>query len=101
MGDKYYDISKVYYSLIGNYDSFNRRKFKLYVDNYSVEIMMDNIYPEGGENIFKLNFHSKMKKIEIIHSLIWLSLSGYVKDDVDSILASFYNGIYWMNRALD
>ena len=54
MGDKYYDISKVYYSLIGNYDSFNRRKFKLYVDNYSVEIMMDNIYPEGGENIFKL-----------------------------------------------
>ena len=101
MGDKYYDISKVYYSLIGNYDSFNRRKFKLYVDNYSVEIMMDNIYPEGGENIFKLHFHSKMKKIEIIHSLIWLSLSGYVKDDVDSILASFYNGIYWMNRALD
>ena len=51
--------------------------------------------------LFKDYFKSKIKNIEIIHSLIWLSLSGYVKDDIDSILASFYNGIYWMNRALD
>ena len=33
LGDKYYDYSKVYYSLIGNYDLFNRRKFKLYIDS--------------------------------------------------------------------
>ena len=101
LGDKYYDYSKVYYSLVGNYDLFNRRKFKLYVDNYSVEIMMDNIYPDGADKIFKSHFRKDIKKIEIIHSLIWLSLSGYVKDDIDSILASFYNGIYWMNKALN
>ncbi len=101
LGDKFYDFSKVYYSLVGNYDSFNRRKFKLYVDNYSIEIMMDNIYPNGIEKIFKSHFKKDIKRIEIIHSLIWLSLSGYVKDDIDSILASFYNGIYWMNRALN
>lgn len=101
MGDKYYDFSKVYYSLIGNYDSFNRRKFKLYIDNYSVEIMIDNIYPKGAENLFKSYFKKKINNIEIIHSLIWLSLSGYVKDDLDSIIASFYNGIYWLNKALD
>ena len=101
MGDKYYDFSKLYYSLVGNYDSFNRRKFKLYVDNYSVEIMMDSIYPKGAENLFKSHFKKKINNIEIIHSLIWLSLSGYVKDDIDSIIASFYNGIYWLNKALD
>ena len=101
LGDKYYDFSKVYYSLIGNYDSFNRRKFKLYVDNYSVEIMMDNIYPNNADEIFKSEFKKDIKKIEVIHALIWLSLSGYVKDDIDSILASFYNGIYWMNKALN
>ena len=101
LGDRYYDFSKIYYSLIGNYDLFNRRKFKLYVDNYSVEIMMDNIYTNGADKIFKSHFRKDIRKIEIIHSLIWLSLSGYVKDDIDSILASFYNGIFWMNRALD
>ena len=100
LGDRFYDFSKVYYSLVGNYDLFNRRKFKLYIDNYSIEIMMDNIYPEGAEKIFKSHFKKDISKIEIIHSLIWLSLSGYVKDDIDSILASFYNGIYWMNKAL-
>ena len=99
-GDKFYDISKFYYSVVGNYDFFNRRKFKLYVDNNSIEIMMDNIYPDGVENIFKERFKSDFHKIQIIHALIWLSLSGYVKDDIDSILASFYNGLYWLNKAL-
>jgi hypothetical protein len=101
MGDKFYDISKVYYSAVGNYDLFNRRKFKLYIDNYSIEIMMDNIYPKNAVYLFKEYYKSKFKNIEIIHSLIWLSLSGYVKDDIDSILASFYNGLYWMNKAID
>ena len=99
-GDKFYDISKFYYSVIGNYDFFNRRKFKLYADNQSVEIMMDNFYPNGAENIFKERFKSDFQKIQIIHALIWLSLSGYVKDDIDSILGSFYNGLYWLNKAI-
>ena len=101
LGDKNYDISKIYYSVIGNYDLFNRRKFKLYVDSCSIEILMDNIYPKNSADIFKSHFSKDLKRIEIIHSLIWLSLSGYVKDDIDSIIASFYNGIYWLNRALE
>ena len=63
---------------------------------------MDNPYPKVGEDTFRAHFsNANLKKIEIIHALIWLSLSGYVKDDIDSILASFYYGIYWMNQALD
>ena len=100
-GDKNYDIAKVYYSVVGNYDLFNRRKFKLYVDNCNIEILTDNIYPNNSDDIFKSHFSDDIKRIEIIHALIWLSLSGYVKDDIDSIIASFYNGIYWLNRALD
>ena len=63
--------------------------------------MMDNIYPKGAEGIFSSYFKRDLSKIKLIHALIWLSLSGYVKDDIDSILASFYNGIYWMNEALN
>ena len=47
-----YDISKIYYSVIGNYDLFNRRKFKLYVDNCNIEILMDNIYTKNIGDIF-------------------------------------------------
>ena len=61
---------------------------------------MDDFYPKGAEDIFKEKFKSNFNKIQIIHSLIWLSLSGYVKDDIDSILASFYNGLYWLNKSL-
>ena len=52
LGDANYDISKIYYSVIGNYDLFNRRKFKLYVDNCNIEILMDNIYPKNIGDIF-------------------------------------------------
>mgnify|MGYP001171676453 FL=1 len=62
--------------------------------------MMDNFYPSGAENIFKEKFKSDFQKIQIIHALIWLSLSGYVKDDIDSILGSFYSGIFWLNKAI-
>ena len=100
-GDVNYDFSKVYYSAIGNYDFFNRRKFKLYIDNFSVEILLDNILHYDVSDIFKNYSKENYNKIKILHGLIWLSLSGYVKDDIDSILASFYNGLYWLNKALD
>ena len=100
-GDVNYDFSKVYYSAIGNYDFFNRRKFKLYIDNFSVEILLDNILHYDVSDIFKNYSKENYNKIKILHGLIWLSLSGYVKDDIDSILGSFYNGLYWLNKALD
>ena len=42
--------------------------------------MMDNIYPNGAEKIFNSHF-KRYKKLKL-YVLIWLSLSGYVKDDM-------------------
>ena len=49
------------------------------------------------------DYEKKLKdlyKIEILHGLIWLTLSGYVKDDIDSVIGSFYNGLFWLEEGL-
>jgi thiamine kinase-like enzyme len=99
-GDPYYDFAKVYYSAVGGYDNFNRRKFKLHIDEDTVEILMEKSdFSKTAIAIFENQFSDKMKQIKIIHGLIWLALSGYAKDDIDSIIASFYNGLYWLEDA--
>jgi len=42
----------------------------------------------------------QMANIELLHGLIWLALSGYAKDDIDSVIGSFYLGLYWLNRGI-
>lgn len=99
-GDPLYDFAKVYYSAVGGYDTFNQRKFKLHIDNDTCEILM----PEPdcarvAQDVFE-ELLSDMVNIELLHGLIWLSLSGYAKDDIDSIIGSFYNGLFWLNRGI-
>jgi len=96
-GDPFYDFAKVYFSAIGNYDKYNRKKFKLYINDTSIEIMMEkNIFEDVSKEIFAEYFGSDLKKIEIIHALIWIGMSGYAIDDLDSILAAHYLGLYWL-----
>jgi hypothetical protein len=80
---------------------FNRRKFKLHVDSETVEILHE---PTGFENvaedIFTEHFSKDIDKIKILHGLIWLSLSGYAKDDIDSVIGSFYLGLYHLEQGL-
>jgi len=100
-GDPDYDFAKVYYSAVGGYDAFNRRKFKLYIDDETVEIIQSE--PETCKvavELFKEFFPEQLRKIKILHGLIWLALSGYVRDDIDSIIGSFYNGLYWLEDGL-
>lgn len=100
-GDRWYDFAKVYYSAIGGYDLFNRRKFKLYLDQETVEILLEEpVMALTARPIFQEFFGAELPRIEILHGLIWLSLTGYVKDDIDSIIASFYLGLYWLEQGL-
>jgi GTP:adenosylcobinamide-phosphate guanylyltransferase len=102
MGDPLYDYAKVYYSAVGGYDLFNRRKFKLHIDGESIEIIMpDPYFARQAEKIFSEYFDAELGKIKIIHGLLWLALSGYAKDDIDSIIGSFYNGLYWLEDSVD
>lgn len=97
MGDAWYDFAKVYYSAVGGYDNFNRRKFKLYFDNETVEILMEEpLFSKTAKTVFPSYFGNKMGRIELLHAVIWLALSGYAKDDIDSIIGSFYLGLYWL-----
>ena len=102
MGDPNYDLAKLYYSAVGGYDGFNRRLFKLHFDYETAEIIMPKPYfHDQAKDMFIANCSpERMKSIKIIHSLIWLSLSGYTKDDYDSTIASFYLGLYWLQDAI-
>ena len=97
MGDPWYDFAKVYYSAVGGYDAFNRRKFKLHVDESTVEVLTETPrYARTAREIFTEYFGADLARIEILHGLIWLSLSGYVRDDIDSVIGSYYLGLYWL-----
>lgn len=100
-GDPMYDFAKVYYSAIGGYDTFNRRKFKLHVDNETAEVLMEESSFSGvGKEIFTDYFDKDVAKIEVLHGLIWLALSGYAKDDIDSVIGSFYLGLFYLEQGL-
>lgn len=100
-GDAWYDFAKVYYSAVGGYDAFNRRKFKLHIDDDTVEVLMDTpLFASAAKEIFQDYFSNNQVRIELLHGLIWLALSGYAKDDVDSVIGSFYLGLYWIEEGL-
>ncbi|MEM7197156.1 MAG: phosphotransferase [Pseudomonadota bacterium] len=99
-GDPLYDIAKLYYSVCGNYDDFNLRNFKLYIDNETVEILLPVTAFCVAHQVFAEHFPHDMPYIRVLHGLIWLSLCGYVRDDVDSILGAFFLGLYWLEDGL-
>lgn len=102
VGDGWYDFAKLYYSAIGAYDAFNRKKFKLHIDSDTVEVLLERpIYADTANSTLKDYFNNDLYRIEIIHGLIWLSLSGYVKDDIDSIIGAYYYGNFWLESAME
>lgn len=93
-GDVDYDWAKVYYSMVGNYDQFNRKKFALQINESDVELAVKSNGWEDMEDYFfeRLACVSKTK-IRALHAVIWLSLTTYTWEDYDSICGAFYNGI--------
>jgi hypothetical protein len=99
-GDPDYDWAKLYYSVVGNYDAFNRRQFVLYdhgLGDYVVHLKPSKYRQVAQELIQQL---SNPCRVELLHALIWLSLTSYTSDDVDSVRAAFYLGIYYLERML-
>ena len=99
-GDANYDWAKLYYSVVGDYDNFNRRQFILELDSGSAELQIN---PGGWSHLrgmFDDRLGPQMHNIRVLHGLIWLSLSGYVKDDYNSMLAAYFNGLLVLEEAL-
>jgi GTP:adenosylcobinamide-phosphate guanylyltransferase len=99
-GDPWYDFAKLYYSARGGFDTFNRRQFKLYIDEQTVEILQQEpLFADVADSVFKEFFGKNFFRIQILQGLIWLSFGGYAKDDIDSVIGSFYLGLYWLEQA--
>lgn len=100
-GDPQYDWAKLYYSMIGDYDNFNKKQFMLNISHQGkkAHISVNTAYWKDLSHYFGELCPYPMRNIEKIHAGIWLSLSAYVKEDIDSMLAAFYLGHYYMQRA--
>lgn len=100
-GDVDYDWVKLYYSLAGDYDQFNRKKFTLDIKDKEVEIVItSNKWSDMEEFFFEALPNVSQKKIKLLHAIIWLSLTTYVWEDYDSICGAFYNGLIKLGEVL-
>jgi len=41
-----------------------------------------------------------MRRVRVLHGLIWLSLSGYVTEDYDAMLGAWFKGMLELETAL-
>lgn len=97
-GDPRYDWAKLLYSAEGNYDQFNRRNFRLSISGHVVALEIASNGWEQQCPLIRERIEGSVADIEIIHALIWLSLTGYVLDDVDSAIGAFYQGVYLLDE---
>lgn len=100
-GDEDYDWAKLYYSIKGEYDQFNRKKFTLDIREKDVEFAIKpNNWADMEEFFFDCLPHVSKYKIKLLHAIIWLSLTTYAWEDYDSICGAFYNGIVKLGEVL-
>lgn len=101
LGDTLYDWAKLYYSLKGNYDQFNLKRFELQMNETEVFLEIESNHWEDMEQEF-WNYAGieNTYAVKLIHAIIWLSLTTYAWEDYDSICGAFYNGIYYLEEIL-
>ena len=102
-GDVRYDWAKLYYSVVGNYDQFNLKRFRLAIRDSAdvgVELKIESNHWEELENDFFEMTGVNREEIKLLHAVIWLSLTTYAWQDYDSICGAFYNGLYYLEEIL-
>lgn len=101
-GDPAYDWVKVYYSVVGNYDQFNLKRFDLEIREQDVVLKIESNHWEDMQDTFfeLLKNEVTPAQIKLLHAIIWLSLTTYAWEDYDSICGAFYNGLYYLEEAL-
>ncbi|MCR4792615.1 MAG: NTP transferase domain-containing protein [Lachnospiraceae bacterium] len=102
-GDIRYDWAKIYYSIAGNYDRFNLKKFKLEISESGEAEVSLQIESNGWEDLadyFLELTGCDSYEIKLLHAVIWLSLTTYAWQDYDSVCGAFYNGLYYLEEVL-
>lgn len=99
-GDPNYDWAKLYYSVVGNYDRFNLKDFRLTIGEQDVTLSIASNQWEALEGDFFAFSGTDPQTIKLLHAVIWLSLTTYAWQDYDSICGAFYNGLYYLEEVL-
>lgn len=101
-GDTAYDWAKLYYSIVGNYDKFNLKKFNLDIMETKIVLTIESNGWEDIKDYFLKIIGDEISedKIKLIHAIIWLSLTTYAWEDYDSVCGAFYNGLYYLEEIL-
>lgn len=102
-GDVAYDWVKLYYSLFSNYDQFNLKRFSLDIEDKEVKLEIGSNNWENMEEYFfeLLDGEVTRRQMKILLAITWLSLTTYAWEDYDSICGAFYNGLYYLEEALE
>lgn len=101
-GDVAYDWVKLYYSLLSNYDRFNLKRFSLDIDEKGVQLEIESNGWENLEEYFfeLLDGEVTKRQMKLLLAITWLSLTTYAWEDYDLICGAFYNGLYYLEEAL-
>lgn len=103
-GDVRYDWAKVYFAIIGNFDQYNIKNISLSIENDgNVKFKIGSGGWEFLEDYFLSeipNGQGSRKEIELIHSVIWLSMASHAWEDFDSMCIAFYKGTLLFNKWL-
>lgn len=99
-GDIRYDWAKLYYSIVGNYDRFNLKDFRLDIGEQEVSLRIESNHWEDMENDFFELTGADPHEIKLLHAIIWLSLTTYAWQDYDSVCGAFYNGLFYLEDVL-
>jgi hypothetical protein len=94
-GDIRYDKAKMYYSIVGNFDSLNAGKFTYEQNNNKHTYTIEST--PYDKKILSLLLEKDEKIIKFIHSTIWLSLIPHI-GDVRQRYAAFCHGITLMEQ---
>lgn len=101
-GDEYYDWAKLYMSVVGDWDNFNKEAFTLNIKSDSVEISVETAgWKDLEEFYFELIGKRDKSKIKLLHALIWLSATMYKWNDYKSVCGAFYLGTFYLNQILE
>lgn len=101
-GDPAYDWAKLYYSIVGNYDQFNLKRFQLDILDREVSLHIESSHWEDMEEYFFSQLPGEItpRQIKLFHAIIWLSLTTYAWEDYDSICGAYYNGLFYLEDVL-
>ena len=109
-GDVQYDFAKLFYGFCGGYGKFNsgNNKINIISDNkFEIVPLETNDDYIRKRKKFELKIEDvdyvkiSMKNIDLIHALIWLSVTDYVSNDVLSCFFAYIKGALLLEEFLN